>query len=69
MLHDNDNQPRLVSLNDACAMTSLSRSMINRYREKGMFPRAVPMGERRVAFVRSEVQAWINERVAARAAA
>ncbi len=63
----NDNHV-LVSLNDAAAMTSLSRSMINRYREKGMFPRAVPLGERRVAFVRSEVQEWINTRIAARAA-
>lgn len=69
MNHDNDNQPRLVSLNDAARMTSLSRSMLNRYRERGRFPSAVPLGERRIGFVKSEVQAWINERIAARAAA
>ena len=69
MNHDNDNQPMLVSLNDACAMTSMSRTMLNRYREQGRFPAAVPLGERRVAFVRSEVQSWINERIARRAAA
>lgn len=69
MIHDNDNQPSLVSLNDACAMTSMSRTMLNRYRDEGRFPQAVPLGERRVAFVRSEVQDWISARIAARAAA
>lgn len=65
----NDNLPPLVSLNDAAKMTSLSRSMVNRYRAEGRFPAAVPLGERRVAFVRTEVLAWIDEKIAARAAA
>lgn len=69
MIPDNDNQPRLVSLNTACEMTSLSRSMLNRYRAEGRFPVAVPLGDRRVAFVRSEVQAWINARISLRASA
>lgn len=59
----------LVSLNDAARMTSLSRSMLNRYRAEGRFPAAVSLGERRVAFVASEVRQWIHERVAARSAA
>jgi prophage regulatory protein len=58
----------LVSLNTAATMTSLSRSMLNRYRAAGDFPAAVPMGERRVAFVASEVRDWISDRIAARAA-
>jgi prophage regulatory protein len=65
----NDNQPILISLGDAARLTSMSRSMINRLRADGRFPVAVPLGERRVAFVRAEVEAWINERVALRAAA
>lgn len=64
----NDNYP-LVSLNDVAKMTSLSRSMLNRYRAAGDFPKAVPLGDRRVAFVREEVLAWINQRIAARRAA
>lgn len=64
----NDNGPTLVSLNDAARMTSLSRSMINRYRSEHRFPLAVSLGEKRVAFVRSEVTQWIQERIAARAA-
>lgn len=66
MTSDNDNQPRLVSLNDACKLTSLSRTSINRLRTVGLFPQAVPLGEKRVAFVRSEVEAWIKERIAGR---
>jgi prophage regulatory protein len=66
----NDNAaPPLVSLNTAAQMTSLSRSMLNRYRAEGRFPQAVPLGDRRLAFVRSEVLDWIHERIAARAAA
>ena len=70
MQHANDNTPsRLVSLNDAARMTSLSRTMVNRYRQEGRFPQAVPMGERRIAFVRAEVDAWIDEKIAGRVAA
>lgn len=70
MQYDNDNEPaRLVSLNDACELTSLSRTMINKLRGDGRFPVAVPLGERRIGFVRGEVQAWINGRIAERAAA
>ena len=69
MQHDNDNTPALISLNDACKLTSMSRTMINRYRAEGRFPVAVDLGERRVAFVRSEVTDWIHAKIRARVAA
>jgi prophage regulatory protein len=47
-------------------MTSLSRSTVNLYRFRGDFPVAVPLGDRRVAFVREEVMAWIDQRIAGR---
>jgi prophage regulatory protein len=56
----------LVSLNDAAIMTSMSRSMLNKYRAEGRFPQPVDLGDRRVAFVRTEVLDWINEKIAAR---
>ncbi len=68
MLHDNDNTPALISLNDACKLTSMSRTMLNRYRAEGRFPVAVELGERRVAFVRKEVTNWIQAKISARAA-
>jgi prophage regulatory protein len=58
--------PQLISLNEACRLTSLSRTTINVYRAQGRFPTAVQLGEKRVAFVRAEVEGWIAERVAAR---
>ncbi|WP_457578985.1 helix-turn-helix transcriptional regulator [Ensifer adhaerens] len=56
----------LISMRDVCALTSLSRTMINRLRSTGQFPAAVELGERRVAFVRSEVLAWIEQKIAGR---
>lgn len=55
--------PHLISLNEACRLTSLSRTAINRWRAMGKFPVAVPLGDKRVAFVRTEVEAWINARI------
>lgn len=58
--------PQLIWLNAASEMTSLSRTMINRLRAEGRFPAAVSLGEKRIAFPREEVAAWIRERVEAR---
>ncbi|MCA1970692.1 MAG: AlpA family phage regulatory protein [Rhizobium sp.] len=66
---DNDNVPILISLNDAAKLTSMSRSMLNRYRSEGRFPVAVELGDRRVAFVRAEVLEWVWAKIGARGAA
>ncbi|MDW9681769.1 helix-turn-helix transcriptional regulator [Sinorhizobium meliloti] len=63
----NDNYA-LISLKDTCSLTSMSKTMIHRLRSEGRFPAAVALGEKRIAFVRSEVHDWINGRIAARAA-
>ena len=63
----NDNAV-LVSLNQVCGMTSLSRTAINKRRREGNFPAPVELGERRIGFVRTEVLAWIDARIQARAA-
>ena len=67
-LNPSVDEPVLVSMKTACALTSLSRTMLNRYRAEGRFPAAVPLGDRRVAFVRQEVNQWIAARIAARVA-
>ena len=59
-------KPPLISLNDVCAMTSMSRTWINELRASGRFPKAVPMGSKRFAFVRTEVERWIEQRSAER---
>lgn len=62
----NDNLPRLMSPKEAAAATSLSRSLIALMAEEGHFPCPVPLGVRRIAFVRAEVEAWIDSRIASR---
>ncbi len=57
----------LISLNEVCRRTSLSRTAINRWRAVGKFPREVALGDRRVAFVAAEVEQWINDRINERA--
>lgn len=61
--------PRLMSFNEVCAETTLSRFAINALRNAGMFPVAVQLGERRIGFVRSEVNEWIDARIQRRVAA
>lgn len=59
-------KPILISLNDACSLTSLSRTAISKLRAADKFPQAVELGERRIAFVRDEVEQWIAARISAR---
>lgn len=63
---DNDNKPRLMAPKDAAAATSLSRTLIALMAAEGQFPQPVQLGDRRIAYVRSEVEAWIDARIAAR---
>jgi prophage regulatory protein len=39
--------------------------MLNRYRSEGRFPAAIPLGDRRIAFVRQEVMQWIADKIEA----
>jgi prophage regulatory protein len=57
----------LLKLPEVRRRTALSRSEI--YRKMAMrppqFPQKIPLGRRAVAWVESEVSAWISERIAA----
>ena len=58
--------PALISVNEAAKLTSLSRTAIFKLRSQDKFPKAVALGEKRVAFVRAEVAAWVEQRIAER---
>ncbi len=64
----NDNQPRLMAPKEAAQATSLSRSLLVLMSKEGQFPQPVKLGERRTAYVRAEVEKWIDERIQGRAA-
>jgi prophage regulatory protein len=46
----------------------LGRSSIYKFMEEGRFPKSVSLGDRAVAWVESEVEQWIEERLAERSA-
>ena len=54
---------KLIRLKNVIDTTGLARSTIYKYIDKGIFPKAVTLGGRAVAWVESEVQEWILERI------
>lgn len=58
---------KLLSLPATCDKTTLKRSTAYvLMRDDPTFPKPVKIGARRIAFVESEVDAWIDSRIAAR---
>jgi len=45
---------------------SMSKPTLYRLINAGEFPKPVPVGRQRIAFIESEVQAWIDQRIALR---
>ncbi|RWD17009.1 MAG: AlpA family phage regulatory protein [Mesorhizobium sp.] len=62
----NDN--RLIGVREVMKRTSLSLTFIKRLRKANAFPRAVPLGDRRIGFLEREINDWLDGKVAARAA-
>ena len=57
---------RLLRLPSVVDRTGLSRSTLYELIADGAFPAPVPLGARSVAWAESEVQRWIERRIAAR---
>lgn len=58
-----------IPIREVIRMTSLSKPVVYRLIRGGSFPRQVPLSPRRVAWVRSEIEAWQQSKeMAARAA-
>ena len=66
---DQDSRPRFLRVNQVANKTGVSRSTIYLYLSEGRFPRPVHISERLVVWVESEVDAWMQERIATRKAA
>ena len=54
-----------VLLPEAVKMTNQPRSTILKYSKLGLFPPMVRLLGDRIAFVRADVEQWIQERIAA----
>ena len=60
---------KIMKLPEVIATTSLSRSSIYAYISKGAFPKPIPLGEKSVGWLSSEITTWISDRAALRDAA
>lgn len=56
----------MLTTKQVCALTTLSRITIWRYESAGMFPARVQLGPKRVAWRKSEVEAWLESRLPAK---
>lgn len=55
---------KLIRLEDVKALTGLSRSSIYKFIAEGTFPAQIKLGERIAAWILSEIQEWIDNRIA-----
>ena len=54
---------RLITMSELLEIVPFSRQHILRLEKRGRFPRRIRLGENRVAWLRSEVEQWIEARV------
>lgn len=58
--------PRLLTLNEVRTRIPYSKVHIYRLMRDGRFPKAVKLGENRVAWVSEEIDQWITTRIRSR---
>jgi len=61
----NTQQLNMIRLPEVCRRLSVSRSTVYLMMSQGLFPKSVPVSTRSVAWLESEVDAYINARVSA----
>lgn len=57
---------KLIKIKEVMRQTSLARSTIYKYISEGAFPQPVKLGVRMVAWIDSEVEDWIRDKVQSR---
>ena len=57
---------RFIRLKEVMALTALGRSSIYKFMGENKFPQSVSLGDRAVAWVESEVEEWMHERLSQR---
>lgn len=59
---------KILRLRELTAVTGLKRSAIYAQIAEGTFPKPIPLGERAVGWLESDIENWQQERIAARCA-
>lgn len=57
---------RFLRLKEVIALTGLGRSSIYKFMDENTFPKTVSLGGRAVAWVESEIEEWMEQRLALR---
>ncbi|MFM2482840.1 helix-turn-helix transcriptional regulator [Celerinatantimonas sp. YJH-8] len=57
---------RLIRIKKVMNMTAMSRSNVYKLMSEKKFPSTVPLGGRAVAWIESEVEEWMMDRIAER---
>ncbi|TYL44052.1 AlpA family transcriptional regulator [Dickeya sp. ws52] len=55
---------RMLRIPEICHKTGFSKAWIYKLIAQGRFPHPVKIGSRSVAFIESEIDDWINQRIA-----
>lgn len=54
---------KLIRIKDVMGRTGLGRSTIYKYMSIGGFPKPIKLGTRAVAWVESEIEAWVQQSI------
>ncbi|WP_416412991.1 AlpA family transcriptional regulator [Pantoea sp. App145] len=57
------NRPTLIRLRDVMAKTGFKRAWIYKLMDRNEFPQSVKLGIRSVAWVESEIDEWISNKI------
>lgn len=57
---------KLIKLKQVMECTGLARSTVYKFMAEGQFPKPVKLGVRMVAWVETEVHAWVHEKISTR---
>ena len=56
-------EQQFIRLGEVIQITSLSKTSIYRLISEGTFPKQIQIGKRAVGWVRSDINAWINQKL------
>ncbi|WP_198244530.1 helix-turn-helix transcriptional regulator [methane-oxidizing endosymbiont of Gigantopelta aegis] len=57
---------KILKIKDVIAQTGLSRSQLYKMASRGLFPRQIKLSARSSGWLESEVNQWLNARIAER---
>ena len=57
---ETDSVDRILRIKEVMAITTLGRNTIYRHIDKGTFPKQVYLGEQRVGWRKSDIDAWLS---------